>query len=141
METNDFEKLMEEAPQRADAGKIEMIEQAAGDTVGGSVEDPVPDPEPKTITMSVGQFGATVAGLYCSVSDFVYKKVKKTETAPAWSDMEREQLNSAITPVLEQYNITVSPLTNLIMTLAVIEAMRYTQPTKKAAEIIENATE
>lgn len=143
METNDFEKLMEEAPQRADAGRIEMIEQAAGDTVGGSVEDPSPDPEPEPqkITMSVGQFGATVAGIYCSVSDFVYKKVKKTETAPAWTDIEREQVNAAITPVLEQYNITVSPLTNLIVTLAVIEAMRYTQPAKKAAEIIENATE
>lgn len=141
METTEFEKLMEEAPQRADAEKIEMIEQAAGDTVGGSVEDPAPDPEPQKITMSVGQFGATVAGIYCSVSDFVYKKVKKTETAPAWTDIEREQVNAAITPVLEQYNITVSPLTNLIVTLAVIEAMRYTQPTKKAAEIIENATE
>lgn len=133
METKEFEQLMSEEPQRADETKIILEtpgEDPAQIQTDGETE--------KVVTMSVGQFGATVAGIYCSVSDFVYKRIKKTDHAPAWTDAEREQVNAAITPVLEQYNITVSPLTNLIVTLAVVEAMRYTQtkpaPAPAAAE-------
>lgn len=128
METKDFEQLMSEEPQRADETKI-MLETPGEDSAQIQT-----DGEPAKVTMSVGQFGATVAGIYCSVSDFVYKRIKKTDHAPAWTDAEREQVNNAITPVLEQYNITVSPLTNLIVTLAVVEAMRYTQTTPAPAE-------
>ena len=125
METSDFEKLMQSAPERADAEKIVIETEppaAAAEENGTMLED-----SKAGITMSVGQFGATVTGIYCAVSDFVYKRVKKTDTAPTWTDNDREALNGALVPVLEQYNITVSPLTNLIVTIAVVEAMRYSQ--------------
>ena len=136
METTDFEKLMQEAPERADEEKIviETEPQAA------ATEDQASPPagaggEAAGVTMSVGQFGATVTGIYCAVSDFVYKRVKKTDTAPAWTDNDREALNGALVPVLEQYNITVSPLTNLIVTIAVVEAMRYSQKPQQLEQI------
>lgn len=126
METKDFEKLIQEAPQRADSEKIEMIAETEQPERVAADEAETPT-EPNAVKMSVGQFGATVAGIYCTVSDFVYKKIKKTETAPAWTETDKEALNSAITPVLEQYSITVSPITNLLVTLAVFETMRYSQ--------------
>lgn len=138
METSEFEKLMREAPERADAEKIviepeapitgEPAEAPAG-AAGAGVD------EPQRVTMSVAQFGMTVTAIYTSISDFVYKRVKKTDTAPAWTDNDREALNGALVPVLEQYNITVSPLTNLLITVAVIEAMRYNCPKPASSEL------
>lgn len=120
-ELKEFEEMIREEPDRADETKI-VIETPAEETTVPPMSEEAP---PAAVTMSVGQFGATVAGIYCTVSDFVYKRVKKTDTAPAWSDTDRESLTGALVPVLEQYNIVVSPLTNLIVTIAVIEAMRY----------------
>ena len=119
METNEFEKLMSEAPERADETKI--------------IIDPGTDPgtDPEMVKMSVAQFGATVTGIYTAVSDFIYKRVKKTDVAPAWSESDKEALSGAMLPVLEQYNVTLTPTTNLIITVAVIEAMRYSRPAQK----------
>lgn len=126
METKEFEQLMSEAPARADETKI-TIETETQPKAGE--DNPTSDTEtgnekPQTVTMSVGQFGTTVAGIYTAVSDFVYKKVKKADP-PAWGENEKEAITAAVVPVLEQYNLQVSPLTNLIVTLAVVEAMRY----------------
>lgn len=134
METSAFEKLMSEAPERADETKIIVDSEAA---TAAATETPTDEEAPaasdeKKVVMSAAQFGATVTGIYTAVSDFVYKKIKKTDTAPAWGDSDRESLNNAITPVLEQYNVTMSPITNLIITLAMVEALRYA---KKPAEI------
>lgn len=119
----EFEKTMNEEPVRADETKIIIdTQEESGTDQPGTPLDP-----PQAVTMSVGQFGATVAGIYCTVSDFVYKKIKKTDTAPEWKDSDRDAVTGALVPVLEQYNITVSPITNLIVTLAVIEAMRYSK--------------
>lgn len=129
METNEFEKLMSEAPERADETKINLEPETttandppAEKTAEG--EEAAPEP----IKMNVAQFGATMTGIYCAVSDFVYKKIKKTDTAPAWTNSDREALNAALVPVMEQYNVTVTPTTNLIITIAVVEAMRYSRP-------------
>lgn len=123
-EIEEFENTMQEEPQRADETRITFDQPA-------EPEEPIQADTEKTVTMSVGQFGATVAGIYCTLSDFIYKKVKKTDTAPAWGDTDREALQGALVPVLEQYNITVSPLTNLIVTVAVIEAVRYNKPKER----------
>lgn len=131
METTEFEKLMSEAPERADETKINFEPDAdrEPETPPASAQaDGEGLEEPKTVKMSVAQFGATVTGIYTAVSDFVYKRIKGTDTAPAWTETERENLNNAMLPVLEQYNVTLTPATNLIITIAVIEAMRYSHP-------------
>jgi len=125
MEPNDFEKLMSEAPERADAEKIVFDEP---EPEPAPEPAPEPEPAPSAVKMSVAQFGATVTGIYTAVSDFVYKRIKKTDVAPAWSEGDKEALNSAMLPVLEQYNITLTPATNLIITVAMLEAMRYSRP-------------
>lgn len=123
----EFEKTMNEDPARADEKKI-IIDTPTEATPDQPETDLEP---PQAVTMSVGQFGTTVAGIYCTVSDFVYKKVKKTDSAPAWKESDREALTGALVPVLDQYNITVSPLTNLIVTIAIIEAVRYNKPAQQ----------
>lgn len=125
METNEFEKLMSEAPERADETKIIIDPGTDPGPDPGPDPGTDPGPDPGTVKMSVAQFGATITGIYTAVSDFVYKRIKGTDTAPAWTDAERETLNNAMMPVMQQYNVTLTPTTNLIITVAVIEAMRY----------------
>lgn len=129
MELNEFEKVMNEAPDRADLDKITlpegMQEQEPADS--GSPASGEEDGD-GSVTMSIGQFAVTAVSIYTKVSDMVYKRVKKAETAPKWTSEEMDSLASAATPVLEQYNIRVSPITNLLVTIAVIEAMRYAKP-------------
>lgn len=127
----EFEKTMNEEPSRADETKI-IIDTPDRPTEGKPDLQAALEP-PQAVNMSVGQFGATVAGIYCTVSDFVYKRIKKT-AAPEWNEADREALTGALVPVLDQYNITVSPITNLIVTLAMIEAMRYSRPSTRADE-------
>ena len=154
METNEFEKLMSKAPERADKTKIIIDPGTDPGTDPGkdpgkdpgtdSGKDPGTDPgtdpgkDPGTVKMSIAQFGATITGIYTAVSDFVYKRIKGTDTAPAWTETDRETLNNAMLPVMQQYNVTLTPTTNLIITIAVIEAMRYAKKTNLNIEDVQN---
>lgn len=141
MELNEFEKVMNEAPDRADLDKITLPEgmqepeqEAAGKEEAGET------PDDGSVTMSIGQFAVTAVSIYTKVSDMVYKRIKKAETAPKWTSDEMDSLASAATPVLEQYNIRVSPITNLLVTIAVIEAMRYAKPVENQQNTQENGS-
>ena len=72
------------------------------------------------------QFGQLITNTYCSISDFVYKKVKKTPTAPEWQEEEKQGLRQAFENYLGTLNVPMSPLMQLVATLATCEVIRYT---------------
>lgn len=138
MNVEEFEKEMQQEPDRVNEAEIkenlEAIEQPEqqqtpeGETPKDEGETA---PETDAVTVSLGQLAGMVTGVYCRLSDFVYTKVKKTETAPEWSEDDKGAIEAAIAPVLGKYNVALSPATNLIITLVVIEGMRYTMQKPK----------
>jgi len=145
MNVEEFENEMRQEPDRVNEAEIkenlEAIEQPAqqaapeGET---SAEVGETAPEGEAVTVSLGQLAGMVAGVYCRLSDFVYTKVRKTETAPEWSKEDKCAIEAAIEPVLGKYNVALSPATNLIITLTIIEGLRYTVYKPQS---VENQTE
>lgn len=85
------------------------------------------------------QFGQLITNTYCNISDFVYKKIKKTPTAPEWQDEEKQGLRQAFENYLGTLNVPMSPLMQLVATLATCEVIRYTiKPIAPITQTIEN---
>lgn len=140
MNVEDFEKTMIEEPDHVNEDVIRenlaQMEQTETDTEStpGQNDDQQPDNEQQDVSVSLGALAGMVAGVYCRLSDFVYKKVRKTESAPEWSEDDRAAIEAAIAPVLGKYNVALSPATNLVITIVVIEGMRYTMYKTKEIE-------
>lgn len=85
------------------------------------------------------QFGQLITNTYCSISDFVYKKIKKTPTAPEWQEEEKQGLKQAFENYLGTLNVPMSPLMQLVATLATCEVVRYTiKPIAPVAQTTDN---
>ena len=87
------------------------------------------------------QFGQVITNTYCNISDLVYRKIKKTESAPEWQPEEKESIKTAFESYLVTLNVPMSPLMSLVATLATCEILRYTikpQPAKIIKEFSEN---
>lgn len=85
------------------------------------------------------QFGQLITNTYCNFSDFVYKKIKKTPTAPEWQEEEKQGLKQAFENYLGSLNVPMSPLMQLVATLATCEVVRYTiKPIAPIAQTTEN---
>lgn len=91
--------------------------------------------------MNLLQFGQVITNTYCNISDLVYRKIKKTESAPEWQPEEKESIKTAFESYLVTLNVPMSPLMSLVATLATCEILRYTikpQPAKIIKEFNEN---
>lgn len=134
MELEEFEKMIDEQPQEVAADEVkEALQQAEAEqpteTEPEADQPTEPTPEPsEQITVNMLQFGQIVTNLYCGVSDFVYKKVKKADHAPKWEDETKQTMRESFELVLQQYNVQMTPTTQLLAVLAVIEVARYTLP-------------
>lgn len=135
MELEDFEKMIDEQPQEVAADEVkEALQQAEEEQPTGT--DPGTDPatetekpeQPEQVTVNMLQFGQIVTNLYCGVSDFVYKKVKKADHAPKWDDETKQTMRESFELVLQQYNVQMTPTTQLLAVLAVVEVARYALP-------------
>lgn len=78
------------------------------------------------MTMSCAQLAAMAIGLYDAIQTAVYKRIE-----PAFdAKLTTEETNALIPPttaVLEQYNVTVSPLTALVVTIVGINVGKIMQ--------------
>lgn len=139
MELEDFEKMIDEQPQEVAADEVkEALQQAESEQdpdqiPTGSTQDPDQNPtgstqDPEQVTVNMLQFGQIVTNLYCGVSDFVYKKVKKADHAPKWDDETKQTMRESFELMLQQYNVQMTPTTQLLAVLAVVEVARYTLP-------------
>ena len=136
MELEEFEKMIDEQPQEVAADEVkEALQQAEAEQPTGTepeAEQPTgtePEAEqPEQVTVNMLQFGQIVTNLYCGVSDFVYKKVKKADHAPKWDDETKQTMRESFELVLQQYNVQMTPTTQLLAVLAVVEVARYTLP-------------
>ena len=135
MDVNEFEKQMTEAPERVDEEAIRENLSELEKTEEKPAEDPDGQAEEQPVSMPLAQLAGMVTGVYCRLSDYIFTKVKKTSSAPEWSEHDREAIENAVAPVLGKYNVTLSPATNLIITLTIIEGIRYT--TYKPVELPE----
>lgn len=123
MEIEDLEKELKETPHEVnDAAVTEALKQA---------EEPQPAAQPEAgkgeeNNVNLMQFGQIITNIYCGLSDHVYKRVKKTSSAPAWEPDTKEAVEQSLTAFLAQYNILLTPTIQLIIVLASVEAVRYT---------------
>lgn len=107
-------------------------EEQQPQTVGNVEQSPAP-------AANMLQFGQLITNTYCSISDFVYKKIKKTQTAPEWQEEEKQGLKQAFENYLGTLNVPMSPLMQLVATLATCEFIRYTiKPVAPVAQITDN---
>lgn len=129
MEIEDLEKELGEQPQevnetavtealkQAEEPQPEAAEPEAGEAEAGEAEEN---------TVNLMQFGQIITNIYCGLSDYVYRRVKKTLSAPEWDPETKEAIEQSLTAFLSQYNVQMTPTTQLIVVLATVETMRYT---------------
>lgn len=124
MELEELENELRQTPQEVDETAVkEALQQA---------EEPQPDKQPEQQqeqeenTVNLMQFGQIITNMYCGLSDYVYKRVKKTDSAPAWEPETKEAIEQSLTAFLAQYNVQMTPTTQLIVVLVSVEAVRYT---------------
>lgn len=142
MKLDDLKKVMSDSTPAVDVTpetlrQLEPDEQTETTTTNAAPVSGQPEQDEQRF-VNLANFCATATGLYCAISDFVYKKVKKTETAPEWSPEVREQLTNACNDFLEGYNIPMSPAVELVITLVTVEVMRYTLLSPKKTETNED---
>lgn len=82
------------------------------------------------VTMNLMDFGTIITNVYCGLSDTVYKRIKKTDSAPKWDAETKTAINDALSAYLSTVNVAVKPIYGLIATLATVEVVRYTMPLK-----------
>ena len=110
----------------------ETTKEQQTQTVGNVEQAPAP-------AANMLQFGQLMTNTYCSISDFVYKKIKKTPTAPEWQEEEKQELKQAFENYLVTLNVPMSPIMQLVATLATCEVIRYTiKPIAPILQTIEN---
>lgn len=80
------------------------------------------------VTMNLLDFGTIITNVYCGLSDTVYKRIKKTDSAPKWDTETKTAINDALSAYLSTVNVAVKPIYALIATLATVEVVRYTMP-------------
>lgn len=78
------------------------------------------------ITMSCAQLAAMAIGLYDAIQTAVYKRIEPAFDAKLTAE-ETNALLPPTTAVLEQYNVTVSPITALIVTIVGINVGKIMQ--------------
>lgn len=90
--------------------------------------DPVDPTEQQPEMMNFVTFSTVAVNLYCSLSDLVYKRVKRGQLPPTWSDESKELLDNAAANVLQGYNVPMSPIWQLVTTVVAVEVLRYATP-------------
>ena len=112
-----------------DETKIEFAEEQPQQ----AQPDPQPDEfvQPQQVTMNLADFGQIITNTYCGISDTVYKRIKKTDTAPKWDSETKEAIKEALNAYLSTVNVVVKPIYGLLATLATVEIVRYTMPVQQ----------
>lgn len=128
MDLKELQKMIDEDPQPAAPETVkEVVEmEQTEEKKPTTPEDQQPTTPQAAPVVSVAQFGAVLTSIYCGISDVVYKKIKNCKTAPAWEPETRQAINEAAAAVLSNYNVPMSPVWQLVITLATVEVMRYT---------------
>lgn len=123
MEIEDLEKELKETPQEVNEAAVrEALKQAEEP----QAEPTAPEAGEAEESVNLMQFGQIITNIYCGLSDYVYKRVKKTSSAPEWEQDTKEAIEQSLTAFLAQYNVQMTPTTQLIVVLASVEAVRYT---------------
>lgn len=127
METNEIKENEIRREILDDVTPVEPEKIKFEESQNEQTTETAPDEQPEQVTANVNlmDFGNIITGVYCNVSDAVYKKIKKSETAPAWTPEMRQGINDALTAYLSTVNIAVKPIYALVATLATCEIMRY----------------
>lgn len=132
MDLKQLQKMIDEEPQPAapetvkEVVEMEQTEEKKPTTPEQAPEDQQPTTPTAAPVVSAAQFGAVLTSIYCGISDAVYKKIKNCKTAPAWEPETRQVINEAAAAALSNYNVPMSPVWQLVITLATVEVMRYT---------------
>lgn len=133
MEIEELEKELNETPQEVNEATVtEALKQAEEPQVEHITPEAV---EAEENTVNLMQFGQIITNIYCGLSDYVYKRVKKTSSAPEWEQDTKEAIEQSLTAFLAQYNVRMTPTTQLIVVLASVEAVRYTVQRPKMMRI------
>ena len=137
MNEKDLLKELEKPVEQPQNVEFEQDTEAQAEMPG--IEQPqMPENQPN---INMLQFGQVITNTYCNISDLVYRKIKKTESAPEWQPEEKESIKTAFESYLVTLNVPMSPLMSLVATLATCEILRYTikpQPVKIIKEFSEN---
>lgn len=124
MEIEDLEKELNETPQEVNEAAVTEALRQAEEPQTETTKPEADEAEENTINLM--QFGQIITNIYCGLSDYVYKRIKKTSSAPEWEQDTKEAIEQSLTAFLAQYNVQMTPTTQLIVVLASVEAVRYT---------------
>lgn len=81
-------------------------------------------------------FCGAITETYCKISDLVYKKIKKAESAPKWDEDTKEAIKLYLSESLKEVNLPVNkPYYALLVVVIFAEIQRYT-----TKQIISNET-
>lgn len=115
--------------KKVDIENIQLPENVENDTKENgekTTENGEQKAETGQITMSCAQLAVMAIGLYDAIQMAVYKRIE-----PAFdAKLTAEEINALLPPttaVLEQYNVTVSPVTALIVTIVGINVGKIMQ--------------
>ena len=129
MDLKELQRVIDEEPTPAAPETVKEVERM-DQNEEKEPETPLTMPENSKQTtppaLSWGQFGVVLTSIYCSISDAVFKKVKNCKTAPAWEPETRQAISETTAALLESYDVPMSPVWQLVITLAMVEATRYT---------------
>lgn len=124
MEIEDLEKELNETPQEVNEAAVTEALKQAEEPQQETAQPEAGEAEESTVNLM--QFGQIITNIYCGLSDYIYKRVKKTSSAPEWEPDTKEAIEQSLTAFLAQYNVQMTPTTQLIVVLASVEAVRYT---------------
>ena len=124
MEIEELEKELNEQPQEVNKEAVTEALKQAEEPQTEATKPEAEEAEENTVNLM--QFGQIITNIYCGLSDYVYKRVKKTASAPEWEPETKEAIEQSLTAFLAQYNVQMTPTTQLIVVLASVEAVRYT---------------
>ncbi len=137
MKEKDLLNELEKPVEQPESVEFEQDTNELGAQTPKTEQQQMPESQPN---MNMLQFGQVITNTYCNISDLVYRKIKKTESAPAWQPEEKESIKTAFEGYLMTLNVPMSPLMSLVATLATCEILRYTiKPTP--AKIIKEFSE
>lgn len=124
MEIEDLEKELNEQPQEVNEATVTEALKQAEEPQQEADKPEAGEAEENTVNLM--QFGQIITNVYCGLSDYVYRRIKKTLSAPEWDPETKKAIEQSLTAFLSQYNVQMTPTTQLIVVLATVETMRYT---------------
>lgn len=123
------EEIFNTPRKKVDIENIQLPENMENDNKENgekSTENGEQKAENGEITMSCAQLAAMAIGLYDAIQTAVYKRIEPAFDAKLTAE-ETNALLPPTTAVLEQYNVTVSPVTALIVTIVGINVGKIMQ--------------